>query len=194
MNPQKTNRDILVSTLAALDYYYQCMTVIGMTMVTYQDVIASALPFDDGDEIPIFIEVFDGSDLLPVQTVAYVALPIAELIENIKHRNKVTKKELEAHYIGDKNGPLIFDRAKWEKMTWDGLKHELYICFTNMLYNINANAYRLKFGHEQPVDHEHDFYMPDASTYKLLATDDPNFSQLLLLSKYLEDHRSFSYR
>lgn len=195
MNTQRTYRDLLVSTLVTLEYHFQQILSLGMTLVTYEDARTGVLPFEDGDEIPIFIEVFEASSILAVQAVAHAAPTIAEMIAKLINLNRITREEIEAQYETDENGNLIESESEeWKEQTWEGLKDDLYLYFSDMVYIINENAYWMKFGHEQLDNDEHDFYMPTPATYEMLATDDTNFSELLRLSKYLEDHRSLAYR
>lgn len=195
MNPQRTYRDLLVTTLTVLDYYFLNLMSIGMALVTYEDAKAGVLPFKEGEEIPIIMEVFEASDILSVQTVAHAAHPIAEMITTLKSINNITFEEAETLFETEVEGDTFSSApVEWKNQTMDGLKGQMYICFSEMMYIINTNTYWMKFGHEQPEEDEHDFYMPTPSTYEMLATDDTNFSRLLQLSKYLEDHRGLAYR
>lgn len=156
---------------------------------------AGVFPFEDGDEIPIFIEVFEASSILAVQAVAHAAPTIAKTIAKLTNLNRITREEIEAQYETDEDGNLIESNPEeWKEQTWEGLKDDLYLQFSDMVYIINENTYWMKYGHEQPDPDVHDFYMPTPETYEMLATEDTNFSELLRLSKYLEAHRNLAYR
>lgn len=190
MNAERTYRDLIVSTVAIVNERYQDLLHLGMNLVSYEDVKDGFFPFETGDMIPIYIEVFEASDIPAVQAIAHALPTIREIIFSLRSLNNITEEEIESMYETDENDISLKHGAReLKEVTWTSLKSDVYVCLSEMVFFINSNTYWMKYGHEQPDDSEHDFFMPEPETYALLATDDTNFQPLIRLSKYLNMHR-----
>lgn len=190
MNAEQTYRETLLDTLLLMEDNYQRLLVLGMELVMFEDKRSGLVPFEDGDEIPVYVDVFEASDIPAVQTIAQAILLIRQISFSLRNINKFTKEEIAARQ------PLAecFEEPEQEMSTdedisFEDFKSGVYVCFSDTMYFCNSNAYRLIHGKEAGEELHHDFYFPTDETYSLLSTRDSNIQLLVDLSRYLEGHR-----
>lgn len=194
MKIERTYRELLLNLIAIIEDGYQDLLILGMGLVMYEDRKAGHLPFEDGDLIPVYIDVFDASDIPTVRIIAGAVRLIPEVCLSLRNINNVTDEEIEARYTTDENitEPEL-EKDAGKEMSPDDLVSEVYLCLSDILFFINSNVYWMIHGEEAP-DHVYGhFHMPEEDTYELLVSDDINTQMLVTLSRGLQHYRDLVY-
>lgn len=195
MSKEHTYRDLLVSTLAFTEYGYDSLLELGMTLIVYDDAKAGIVPFEDGDLIPVYPELFTTSEIPAAQVIGKIIPKLRETFLTLTNLNNITSEELygpdeEEDITGEGNEEEDEDGAEenFREMSPHGLVNEIYGLLSEILYVINSSTYRLLYDRDGD-ELEEDLRLPDSETYALLETDDANFKQLIELSKFINEHR-----
>lgn len=192
MKAQKTYRDLIIDSIAVIEDNFQYLLILGMELIMFEDKKAGIVPFEDGDEIPVYIELFETSDIPAVQTIAQAALLFQEICFSLRNINNVTTKEIDDQYPA--SGELETEMSTDKDLSFEEVKSEVYVCLSDTMYFCNSIAYWMIYGEDASDELQHDFYFPEAETYALLSTDDANIRMLTDLSRYLEGHRDLVWR
>ena len=195
MKSQKTYRELLIDTLLLIEGNYQRLLVLGIELVMYEDRKAGLVPFEDGDEIPIDIEVFEASDIPAVQTIAHAILLFQHICSTLRNMNTFTIAEIDsrrsaAEHYQEPEPEMSTD----EDLSFEDFKSAVYISLSETMYYCNLNAYSMIYGEDASEDLRQDFYFPGEETYELLSSNDTNIRLLVNLSEYLEGHRDLVWK
>jgi hypothetical protein len=190
MKAQKTYRELLLDTIVTIENHLNNLLVLGMEMVMFEDRKAGLVPFEDGDEIPVYIDVFEASDIPAVQTIAHVVMLFQEICLSLRNINNFTAEEIDDRYPASGESQEPDNEMSTDKdLSFEDFKSQAYVCLSDTMYLCNSNAYWMIYGEEADDELHHDFYFPDAETYALLSADDANIRLLIDLTRYLESHR-----
>jgi len=190
MKAQKTYRELLLDTIVTIENHLNNLLVLGMEMVMFEDRKAGLVPFEDGDEIPVYIDVFEASDIPAVQTIAHVVMLFQEICLSLRNINNFTAEEIDDRYPASGESQEPDNEMSTDKdLSFEDFKSQAYVCLSDTMYLCNSNAYWMIYGEEADDELHHEFYFPDAETYALLSADDANIRLLIDLTRYLESHR-----
>ncbi len=192
MNIERTYRELLLNTIASIEDGHQDLLVIGMELVMFEDRKAGNIPFEDGDLIPVYIDVFKASDIPAVQIIAGAVLLIPEICLSLRNINMVTDEEIEQLYVTDSEETEP-ESPTGKELTMDDFISEVYLCLSDIIFFINSNAYWMIHGEEASEDVYTSFYLPEEETYELLGSTDNNIQMLVSLSKDLLYYRELVY-
>jgi len=195
MKSQRTYRELLIDTIVTIEHSFQSLLVLGMELIMFEDRKAGLVPFEDGDEIPVYIDVFEASDIPAVQTIAHAIMLFQEICLSLRNINNVTKEEIDNRYLTSEGPRELAPEMSTDKdLSFEDFKSEAYLCLSDTMYFCNSNVYWMIYGEDADYELHHDFYFPGAETYQLLSADDANIRLLIDLSKYLEGHRDLVWK
>ena len=195
MKAQKTYRELLIDTIIVIEGNFQNLLVLGMELVMFEDRQAGLVPFEDGDEIPVYIDVFEASDIPAVRAIAHVILLFEEICSSLRNINNVTREEIDIRYLTTEMPREVNAEMSTDiDISFEDFRSEVYVCLSDTMYFCNSNAYEMIYGEEADDELHEDFYFPKAETYTLLSTDDASIRLLSDLSRYLDGHRELVWK
>lgn len=190
MNAEKSYRDALIDALIVIEDNYQRLMVLGMELVMYEDKRNGLVPFEDGDEIPVYVDVFESSDIPAVRTVGQAILLIREISFSLRNINKFSNEEIaDRQPLADCFSEPEHEMSTDQDITFEEFKSGIYVSFSDIMFFCNSSAYWMIYGKDGGEELHDTFFFPTEETYALLSSKDSNVKLLVDLSRYLEGHR-----
>lgn len=195
---ERSYRELLLDVIATLDDTYQTLMQLGMAQVIYEDRRSGNLPFEDGDLIPVYLDVLEASDISVVRKIAAVVRLIPETRFFLCNINRITEEDLAQLYEDETDEPEPAAIAEAEiplsqEKTMDDYQCDVYLCLSSLILSLNATAYWMKYEEEAPEVLMSTFYFPEEETYELFSSDDTNIQILISLSKKLQPYFNSIY-